>query len=115
MLLHLPTARETELDPGVLVVAGLGEHATLERLADDLLERGAGPDETGDIGTRASDEVLPVLRVAQDDPVVLIEQDQPFGHRLDRVLQLLSSAMQLLAQHDLPGDVARRADQPSTP
>ena len=53
-------------------------------------EHRAGLDQLAHFFARHTGEIVPVVRIADDDAGVVVEQDDAFRYGLDRVLQLLA-------------------------
>ena len=83
--------------------------------AQQILEPDAGLEQLGREGI-----LVAIARIEHDQPVGLVPQDEPFGHRFDRRHQLPARAHRLVARGDQRrlgaldgGDVGQRHHQPA--
>ena len=104
----------------VEIEGGIGEHAALDSGPQDLLQRGARPDQLSNILPAGIGKVAPVSLVAENQPIAGIEQHETFGNGVDRIEKLYpgllrvtaSSAAQERIPHEQRHRNARRGRHP---
>ena len=104
----------------VEIEGGIGEHAALDSGPQDILQRGARPDQLSNILPAGIGEVAPVSLVAENQPIAGIEQHETFGNGVDRIEKLspgllrvtASSAAQERIPHEQRHRNARRGRHP---